>query len=83
MLQTTSATIATLRTKMPVAPSASEALDRMGRSVELARYLGISAEALADIAADDYDRLDRAADAVVGAFRARCDRANATRCATT
>jgi hypothetical protein len=63
--------VTTLHGAVPLPPAAPEALDKLGRCAALARRLGVGGDALALILATDYPGLARAADAMVGAFRAR------------
>jgi len=53
--------------------TALEALDKLSRCVELAKYLGIGGEALKLIISEDYIELVQASDAVLSAFRAKYD----------
>ena len=63
--------IVTLRAALDLGGVAVFALERLGAAVELAQYLGVGGEALRQIAGEDYETLDLARDAVLGAFRAK------------
>jgi hypothetical protein len=62
---------ATIRAAVPVPANAPEALDKLARCAALARRLGVGGDALATLVAEDYDALQRAAEAVLNALRAR------------
>jgi hypothetical protein len=51
--------------------NASEALKKLARCAELTRFLGVDGEALKLMISDNYGDLVRAAEAVMGAFRAK------------
>jgi hypothetical protein len=61
----------TIRAAVPLPPTATEALDKLARCAALARRLGVGGDALALIASEDHDALERAADALLSAFGAR------------
>jgi hypothetical protein len=61
----------TVQAAVTLPASAPEGLDKLARCAALARHLGVGGDALALMVADDYPSLTRAADAVLGAFRAR------------
>jgi hypothetical protein len=72
LLNTAPGTIASMRSALPPSPHAAAALDRLARCVELSRFLGVGGQALVHAAADDHTELTQAADALLGAFRAKC-----------
>ncbi len=53
--------------------SALEALDKLRNCANLVKQLGIGGEALKLIVSNDYEKLDRASNAILGAFRAKYD----------
>lgn len=70
-LRTEEAMIATLLPHLSLPDGAPEALDTLGRAVQLASYLGVGGDTLGLIVSDDYIELNRAAEAMLAAFRAK------------
>lgn len=71
VLRTEPGLAATVQSAMRLPAKALAALDKLADGVALARHLGVGGDALAFMTAEDYPALTRAADAVLGAFRAR------------
>jgi Tc toxin complex TcA C-terminal TcB-binding domain/Neuraminidase-like domain/Salmonella virulence plasmid 28.1kDa A protein len=61
----------TVRNAVPLPENAIDALAKLARCAGLARHLGVGGDALVLMVASDYASLGGAADAVLGAFRAR------------
>lgn len=70
-LRTEEAMIATLLPHLSLPDNAPDALYVLGRAVELATYLGVGGDTLGLIVSDDYVELNRAAEAMLAAFRAK------------
>lgn len=71
ILRTNAALISTLLPNLNLPTTAIEALAMLGRSAELAKYLGVDGETLKLIISENYSELARASEAVLSAFRAK------------
>jgi Neuraminidase-like domain len=71
VLDIEAAVTASLLSSLPVPATPLEALDLLARAADIAAFIGIDGPTLVDIAGTDYGTLDRAADAMLAAFRAK------------
>lgn len=63
--------MSTLLANVSLPGTAPEALQKLARCTELAKYLGVGGETINLIASETYDELSLASDAILGAFRAK------------
>ena len=71
ILRTEAGHMRTLLANVTLPANAPDALERLARTVEITRYLGVGGETLAQMLSNQYDDLLQASNAILGAFRAK------------
>ena len=64
-------TVTTAHEEIKLPDTALEALVKLGRCIELSRHLGVGCEVLKLIVSNDYEKFNRAANAIISAFRTK------------